>query len=183
MPKNALQRAVEAPAEPHSLVWCRVLRRFPGASRVQVAVAEAVTEYPRETVGQIGRRVGRSKATVSRIVNDPQWVEMYHAYLLQRKDLCRDAFRLAMDRAVHGIVARQAKYPDYQPKADEIALLKLVGQYTGELGADQAVNVAINQGTVIVADRVTEALKSVGVTVGPCDRDAKPVAAVGKPVE
>jgi len=170
--------------EPHSLVWCRVLQRHPGATRMQVAVSEAVVEFPRATVAAIAAKLDVDRSTVHRVMASPDWQRLHAAYLLERKDLCKDDFRRAMANATERIADAASRRA---LEGDEIQLLKLAGQYTGELSADTSVQVQVNQGAVLVADKVTKALAEVGlvpsVTVPTGDKPAQVPAVQPSTVE
>jgi DNA-binding MurR/RpiR family transcriptional regulator len=151
---------------------------------MQVSVSEALVEFPRASVTALAERLGVDRSTVHRTMATTEFQRLHAAYLLERKDLCREDFRRAMANATERIANSSAVRA---LESDEIQLLKLAGQYTGELSADAAVQVQVNQGTVVVADKVAAALAEMGlepaVTTGAGDNPAQPVAAQQSPPE
>ena len=167
---QAANRRQGPAVEPHSLVWVRVLRRFPKASRVQVAVSEALVDFPRANMTELAERLKISRSTLSRVVNTDEFTKLHAAYLLERKDLCREDFRRAMGYATER-VAQAASRRGLE--GEEIALLKLAGEYTGELKPSGAqIAVAVAGDTVQISGVVGDAIAHLRARVTPSQGDS-----------
>lgn len=160
-----------APVEPSPLenvVWTRILAKRRGLTRLQITLVQAFAEFNGAGYGELGRAIGRSERTVRRMMADPEFSDVLREYLTERKVLGHRKFQRAVEFLADGVL--QAARKGYEPN---VPLIQTLGKVYGEIGPDQAVQVAQQVNVVSASDRVADILKRVGVTTVSSDRPAE----------
>jgi hypothetical protein len=155
-PTDALTDTTVLPEIPKVRFWAGVVRDFPDLTTSEVAVVQAVYEFPSAGDAEIGEKVRLSASQVSRIKNSERFMDVLMRFGMARNDLFTlktgRADELILDSLLADLQTRGVKAID----GDRLRFLELCNKRAGLLQPDQHLHLHKHGNDTAAVDQVTD---------------------------